>query len=585
MDEYAPPYIATGLGTPDTSVFNAPQAVVLDPPPKVTLAQARPWWRIWTGLDSEIHPPLYYIVLRIWMDCFGQSDYALRALSCLFGLAAALVLFDVVRLQYRASTALLAGALLLFSQQIDLSREARGYTMLLFVGLLCCRAMVWIERRGVSAGRLAVLALAVAAMELTHYFAAGYIVGLVLYACLRFAGRRRLAVIGSICAASLVCLLACVPLLLGRMHFGSDRIYPPPATTKAILAALVNVPTRLISWPTPDPHLYFIEIALLILVLVIPLITIKRSPAAQFWMLWAVCGLGLVVDFDLVRQTYMVAFPKYLFPAAPAICVLLAAQLAPRGRLARFIAPLYVALCFAAVWKILQAVAQTDVLLDPQNAQANQIYMAVLAVGLIGMALKNQWLPWLVTAVLLLMPLYSAMQYPMIYFWQFAWLAPIAAYLLMASTAPRGKACPWLAPLAGWAVVAWSLVNAGQWVAGGSTFIFKTDWRLVARMIDENTQPRDLVAFTSVPEFNPGLCYIVYRHYAPQSDRPVMFLKDQRPDAATLAELAHRHVWMLGGDVEFDTHRFFPGWTFSYPLRVSATSQIWQIFPPADFER
>ena len=38
------------------------------------------------GTASDIHPPLYYLLLRGWRELLGDSEFALRALSAFAGL-------------------------------------------------------------------------------------------------------------------------------------------------------------------------------------------------------------------------------------------------------------------------------------------------------------------------------------------------------------------------------------------------------------------------------------------------------------------------------------------------------------------
>src|SRR5260221_14760891 len=37
-------------------------------------------------MPGDFHPPLYYLVLRVWATFFGTSEVALRSLSLIFGI-------------------------------------------------------------------------------------------------------------------------------------------------------------------------------------------------------------------------------------------------------------------------------------------------------------------------------------------------------------------------------------------------------------------------------------------------------------------------------------------------------------------
>lgn len=48
-----------------------------------------------TRTGQDVHPPLYYFLLKIWAETIGDSLWAIRGLSVLFGVAAVLVLYFV----------------------------------------------------------------------------------------------------------------------------------------------------------------------------------------------------------------------------------------------------------------------------------------------------------------------------------------------------------------------------------------------------------------------------------------------------------------------------------------------------------
>lgn len=85
------------------------------------------------------HPPLYFLLLRLWSMVWGTSDVALRALATLFGILTILGTYGLVRTSCRLSSswskvagpaALLAAALVSLSPlQIQLSQQVRGYTL------------------------------------------------------------------------------------------------------------------------------------------------------------------------------------------------------------------------------------------------------------------------------------------------------------------------------------------------------------------------------------------------------------------------------------------------------------------------
>ena len=122
------------------------------------------------ALRHDGHPLLYYAVLGVWLDGFGDSDVAARSLSGLFSLAAAAAIWAAARRRLGAEAARYAAVLALTSPfLVRYGSEARMYALVVLLA-----AAVWlftelaVERR--SLVRLAALATVVAAGLHTHYW-------------------------------------------------------------------------------------------------------------------------------------------------------------------------------------------------------------------------------------------------------------------------------------------------------------------------------------------------------------------------------------------------------------------------------
>ena len=122
------------------------------------------------ALRHDGHPLLYYVLLGVWLDTFGDSDFAARSLSGLFSLAAAAVIWAAARRRLGAEAARYAAVLALTSPfLVRYGSEARMYALAVLLAaagwLVTERA---VERR--SLARLAAVALVVAAGLHTHYW-------------------------------------------------------------------------------------------------------------------------------------------------------------------------------------------------------------------------------------------------------------------------------------------------------------------------------------------------------------------------------------------------------------------------------
>lgn len=97
-----------------------------------------PWQEMFYHLSLDVHPPGYYILLRLWCDVFGQSLFSLRSLSVLFGVATIWAGWLFTKEAFKSEKAALWAALLIAVNPFQLKYviEARMYTMGAFFALL-----------------------------------------------------------------------------------------------------------------------------------------------------------------------------------------------------------------------------------------------------------------------------------------------------------------------------------------------------------------------------------------------------------------------------------------------------------------
>ena len=104
---------------------------------------------IWHYTSVDVHPPLYYFLLKIWSLFFGSSDFALRSMSAFFGALTIILSYFLVKRLYDRKNALFASSFLAISPMlIRYSQEARMYTMVSFLGVLTVRAFyeAWVVK-------------------------------------------------------------------------------------------------------------------------------------------------------------------------------------------------------------------------------------------------------------------------------------------------------------------------------------------------------------------------------------------------------------------------------------------------------
>jgi mannosyltransferase len=105
---------------------------------------------VWTAAD--IHPPLYYLILHFWLG-FGESEFAIRALSAMLGVVAVVIVYALARELFDEQVGLLSALLLALSpMHIWYSQEARMYAMVTTWSLTASYFLVLALRRSAQRG-------------------------------------------------------------------------------------------------------------------------------------------------------------------------------------------------------------------------------------------------------------------------------------------------------------------------------------------------------------------------------------------------------------------------------------------------
>jgi mannosyltransferase len=95
----------------------------------ITTRSSLPLWQVVTA--NELHPPLYYMLLKYWMELFGRSAGATRLLSVLFGVIAIILIYFLGTALFGRTAGILAAVLLALSPfHIHTSQTVRMYELL-----------------------------------------------------------------------------------------------------------------------------------------------------------------------------------------------------------------------------------------------------------------------------------------------------------------------------------------------------------------------------------------------------------------------------------------------------------------------
>lgn len=133
-------------------------------------------------IKQDVHPPLYYIVLKGWNFIFGNSLFSLRFFSIFFSILAIASFYLFIKKAFKKnSIALFSSLLFVFSYfQIQYAMEARMYSMGTF--LVIISSFFLLKAMETKAWKYWILyALAISAGIYTHYFVAFWILAQALY--------------------------------------------------------------------------------------------------------------------------------------------------------------------------------------------------------------------------------------------------------------------------------------------------------------------------------------------------------------------------------------------------------------------
>ena len=128
---------------------------------------------LWFHAAHDVHPPLYFLLLRGWIEVFGDSIGSIRSLSAIPGVAVVGLGIWLTRQLSTRRAAVLAGILLvLLPTAVRYSQEVRMYSLLGVWLLGATLALVYWVRQPERARYLAVYVLLMSAGFYTHYFTA-----------------------------------------------------------------------------------------------------------------------------------------------------------------------------------------------------------------------------------------------------------------------------------------------------------------------------------------------------------------------------------------------------------------------------
>lgn len=279
---------------------------------------------------SDIHPPLYYWLLSIWVRLFGVEEEAVRSLSALLGVVLVALTYGLGRLLVGGWVGLVAALLAAINPfQIYYSQEARMYMLLAVLTAGAMLALIRIVGRGSWAAWGALVLLETSGLY-THYSFAFIVLVLNLaYALWLLLVWRREPVTWRLLnwvLSQVAVVVLYLPWLSTAMQ--QVTIWPSPSQTTGFLAALASTWRWLMFGPTIETGLVILPLLVAALVALVGLLGMGKFVPDSGWSagllaLW----LGLPILLMLALGLYREAYLKFLLVATPALALLLACGL------------------------------------------------------------------------------------------------------------------------------------------------------------------------------------------------------------------------------------------------------------------
>lgn len=295
---------------------------------------------------NDIHPPLYYWLLKLWTGFAGTGEAGLRSLSALLGVLLVLVTIGLGMRVGGALLGLVAGLIAAVSPlEVYYSQEARMYLLLALEAAVAAYGFWWLiitedgelhALPGTDAPRLKLwpapfflLAAAFVAGLYTHYFFP-VMIGLLtaLYGIWIVTTRARGAVSRRILRWTILCGVALLSFIPWLSLAFRQLIHWPTATRTADLGAALRAALTMLNLGPVGQHAaagwWVWALTALALLGAVPWPVACRRPWHWLcWLLpvaWVAAPLGMMATFGLFREAYL----KFLLIAGPAYALLMA---------------------------------------------------------------------------------------------------------------------------------------------------------------------------------------------------------------------------------------------------------------------
>lgn len=229
--------------------------------------------------SEDVHPPLYFTLLHLWIRVFGTSESSVRLISVIAGVLAVPVIFELASRLFDAETGLFSALLLAVSRfHVELSQEARSNAVLMLLTLSLIYTLVRALRTRDTRYFIANAAVSIL-LVYTHYFGLLIVVVQNLYFSLGWSRYKQvlsqwILSQGAVAVAYSPWLWAALSQVMARKQgVGAHAMAPTMATLIAIVREFNGITVS--SWP-------FLE-ALVVLLVVLGMFMVTQRRGRFEW--------------------------------------------------------------------------------------------------------------------------------------------------------------------------------------------------------------------------------------------------------------------------------------------------------------
>jgi uncharacterized membrane protein len=293
------------------------------------------WQRMWANIvmrqgigTTDLNPPLYFTLLKVWSDLAGFSEFALKTFSALGAVMVVPLTYVLGRQLGGARVGMFAAVLaLLCGAYAWYAAELRMYTLMACIGALVTYALVRaLQTRSWFWGTVWLIALGLGVF--THYsfiglaLGQGALVALLLIRRVRLVLRDRSAwmAIGLIGLALLIVIVIGVPTLARAAQLATNALTNPRGSATSVLSFIQEIVNALLfGLNATDPTGWLISAIALALVLVGAVSSAPKRVAVMMIISIVVpIAFWLVLSF-LLENKPSFRYVIFIFPIVQAL--------------------------------------------------------------------------------------------------------------------------------------------------------------------------------------------------------------------------------------------------------------------------